>query len=143
MKKSLVSVINASMYRRGIIPRIWEFLRNYLVAFLLIGTFGWTMLEVYVTGTAPVPQQPPEGYTTERLTATLQWNKGSREGDIHLQVSVDDPTFEEPMLDLEVRGTTHNLSKLEPGRTYYWRLVREDESSAIATFKTSKYAVSF
>ena len=143
MKKSLVSVINASMYRRGIIPRIWEFLRNYLVAFLLIGTFGWTMIEVYVTGTVPVPQQPPEGYTTERLTATLQWNKGNREGAIHLQVSVDDPTFEEPMLDLEVSGTTHNLSKLEPGRTYYWRLVREDESSAIATFKTSKYAVSF
>ncbi len=131
------------MYRAGLIPRIWRFLRTYLVALALIFTLAFAFFEVYVTGVGPVPQQPPEGYTIERTNATLQWNKGTKKGPINLQVSMDDPKFKAPILEREVKNTSHAMNKLEPGHTYYWRLVQNDKPSPVATFKTSAYAIAF
>jgi hypothetical protein len=37
---------------------------------------------------APVPQQPPQGYEVEQSDATLQWNRGTLEKPIELEVPV-------------------------------------------------------
>lgn len=131
------------MPRRGIIPRLWDFARKYLVALFMLGAFGAAMFEVYVTGTGPVPQQPPEGYAIEELTATLRWDNGTRGGPVTLEVSVDDPGFAKPLLSRETASGSYALRDLEPGRTYYWRLVQAGRSSPVASFKTSPYAVTF
>ncbi|MCP4676227.1 MAG: hypothetical protein GY854_12105 [Deltaproteobacteria bacterium] len=131
------------MQRLGLIPRIWGFLRTYAVALALIGGLGFAFFEVYVTGVGPMPQQPPEGYTIERTKAALQWSKGTRKGGIKLQVAMDDPSFTKPILEKDVKGKSHTMNALEPGHTYYWRLVQGDDYSPIATFKTSAYAIKF
>ncbi|MDJ0765474.1 MAG: hypothetical protein QNJ97_21010 [Myxococcota bacterium] len=111
------------------------------VAILL--AFATAMFEVYVTGVGPVPQQPPEGYTIERTQTTLQWNRGTRDAPIELQVAMDDPTFGTLFLKRDVKGKTHLIKNLENGHIYYWRLVQDEQSSPVATFKTSAYAVKF
>ena len=124
-------------------PRLWSWVREYLVAVLLVGAFAHAMIQVYVTGTPPVPQQPPEGYVLQRLEARLQWNKGSDDGEVTLQVSMDDPDFLEPLVDKQQRGTTYRMRDLEPGHIYYWRVLKGDEASAVASFETSPYAIEF
>jgi predicted PurR-regulated permease PerM len=131
------------MLRIGLIPRLWLFARKYLVVLLLIGCFAFAMFQVYITGTPPVPQQPPQGYTLGRLQARLQWNKGTRPGAIQLQVSVDDPDFIEPLVDKKTTGSNHSMRNLLPGHTYYWRLVQEGKPGPVASFKTSPYAIKF
>ena len=121
--------------------RLGIFLRRYLVAVVLVASLGWALVQVYTSGTGPMPQQPPEGYTVERARASLQWNRGTRSEPITLQISIDDPTFAEPKVDRKVNGTSHSLNNLERGSTYYWRLVQAGEASPIASFKVSNYNV--
>jgi len=84
------------MHRPGVIPRLWDFVRLYLVALTLLGIFVWTVIEVYVLGVGPTPQQPPPGFVEERLETRLQWHKGNIPAPIQLQVSKDDADFTEP-----------------------------------------------
>ena len=100
-------------------------------------------LNVYVTGVGPVPQQPPEGYVVQRTQATFQWDMGNRDKPISLEVSMDDPDFTAPLLDRKVTGTTHTMTKLQPGHRYYWRLRQGDKISPVASFETSENAVNF
>jgi len=129
------------MHRTGILVRLAGFLRRYAIAVALIAALVIAMVRVQTSGVGPVPQYPPEGYTAVKTQVSLQWNKGTREEPITLQVSIDDPTFSEPVLDKKVGGTSHSMSKLEGGKTYYWRLVQGEEPSPVATFKVSKYNV--
>lgn len=131
------------MHRQGIISRIWGFVRNYAIPILLLGVFVQTVVQTYITGIAPVPQLPPLNYVLERNEAQLKWHKGTTEGKWELQVSKDDPEFKDPFVKRETSGKSHNLNNLEPGHTYYWRLIRGDDSSRVASFKTSPYAVAF
>ena len=131
------------MQRSGIIPRMWEFIRLYLVSLILIAIFTWTIVEVYLLGVGPAPQQPPPGFVEERLEARLQWHKGNLKEKTKLEVSVDNADFEELFVDKDVTGNTHLINKLEPGHTYYWRLVQGGEPSSVYTFKTSPHAVAF
>ena len=121
--------------------KIWEFIRAYAVAILLIAALAAAFFEVYVLGTGPVTQEPPEGYLNEVTNVTLQWNRGTRKKPIKLQIAVDDPSFAKPLFDREMSGTTHTMNELEPGHTYYWRLMQEDDPSPVATFKTSDNAI--
>jgi hypothetical protein len=127
----------------GTISYVWKFLRDFAILIILLGIFASTVLEVYVFGVGATPQLPPEGYELQELEAKLQWHRGNKEGAFTLQVAVDDPTFSELLLERQVSGTTHFMRDLEPGRTYYWRLLRDDEVSATRTFKTSAYAIDF
>ncbi|MCP4603280.1 MAG: hypothetical protein GY847_22655 [Proteobacteria bacterium] len=131
------------MQRPGLIPKLWEFLRTYLVAIVLISTLTLALFEVYISGTGPVPQMPPEGYQLGQAQVTLRWNRGTREGDIQLQVSMDDANFGKPMLDKKATGKSHSMRDLEPGHIYYWRLVQGNKTSPVAAFKTSPYAIKF
>jgi len=129
------------MPRLGILPVLWGLVRSHLVAAALVAALAAAFVEVYTTGTGPVPQAPPEGLLVERGRATLQWNRGTRPGPMTLQISLDDPDFAEPILERKVNGTSHTLNDLEPGRVYYWRLVHEGEASPAASFEVSKYDV--
>jgi len=121
--------------------RLGIFLRRYLVAVLLVGLLAAALIEVYATGTGPMPQQPPEGYTVERARASLQWNRGTRTEPITLQISIDDPTFASPKVERKVNGTTHSLNDLQRGSTYYWRLLQAGEPGPTASFKVSSHNV--
>jgi hypothetical protein len=129
------------MQRPGIVICIAGWLRRYVVALLLITTLAVALLRIHTSGVGPMPQQPPEGYTAVRTQVSLSWNRGTREAPITLQVSIDDPTFSSPFLERKVNGTSHSLTKLEGGTTYYWRLVQEGKPSPTASFKVSKYNV--
>lgn len=120
---------------------IWRLLRSYAVAVALVLALGAAFIEVYFIGTGPATQQPPEGYTIQNTNATLQWDRGTKKEPIQLQIAIDDPDFTELFVDKEVNGKTHRLNDLEPGHTYYWRLVQGDKPSPVATFKTSAYAI--
>ena len=125
------------------ISRVLNFLRDYGILVILLGIFVMTVAQVYVFGVGSAAQLPPEGYELQQLEAKLQWHRGNREGAFTLEVAKDDPTFSELVLERQVTGTTQMMRDLEPGRTYYWRLVRDDEISATHSFKTSKYAINF
>ena len=125
------------------ISSVWRFLRDYGIPIVLLGIFVLTVVQVYVFGVGATPQLPPEGYELQRLEAKLQWHRGNKDGAFTLEVAEDDPTFSELKLERQVTGTSHVMRDLEPGRIYYWRLVRDDEISATRSFKTSKYAITF
>jgi phosphodiesterase/alkaline phosphatase D-like protein len=129
------------MHRPGLIPWLWGFARSYGVAIALVVVFFTSFVGVYAFGTGPVPQQPPEGYEVEREQVTFQWNRGTRKAPIRLQVSRDDPSFSNPVLDLKVQGKTQVMRNLENGHIYYWRLMQGDKPSPVATFKTSANAI--
>jgi len=129
------------MQRTGILIGLARFVRRYLVAVALIGGLLVVLVQVDLFGTGPMPQYPPEGYTSYKTQESLQWEKGTREEEIVLQVSIDDPSFAAPALEKKVSGTSHSLNKLEGGKTYYWRLMQGDRPSPVATFKVSKYNV--
>jgi hypothetical protein len=129
------------MHRTGILVRLAGFLRRHTIAVVLIATLVVILVNAELHGVGPMPQYPPEGHTTVKTQVSLQWNKGTREEPITLQVSIDDPTFSEPMLEKKVGGTSHSMSKLEGGKTYYWRLVQGERPSPVASFKVSKYNV--
>jgi hypothetical protein len=131
-----------AMFRPGIIVRIWNFLRLYLVALVLLGIFVWTVLEVYVLGVGPTPQQPPPGFVEQRLNTRLQWHRGNREESMTLEVAKD-PGFKDKIVDRQASGTVHNLNNLEPGQTYYWRLIQGETPSRTYSFRTSEDAVAF
>jgi hypothetical protein len=129
------------MQRNGIAVSIALWLRKYTVTLLLIGTLLIALIKVHACGAGPVPQQPPEGHVTVKTRVSLSWNRGTRETPIMLQVAIDDPTFASPILEKKVSGTSHSLAKLESGKTYYWRLVQDDEPSPTASFEVSRYNV--
>jgi len=120
-----------------------DWLRRYAIGLALVTALVVAFAQYWTVGVGPVPQQPPEGYVIEKGTADLQWNRGTRAGDIHVQVSVDDPAFGAPAVDKVVAGTTHSVNILEPDHTYYWRLVQNGRPSRVAHFKTSKYHANF
>lgn len=129
------------MQRLAPIIRLWGFLRSYGVAVAILIAFFSSFFGVYLFGTGPVPQQPPEGYEVEREQVVFQWNRGTRKEPIRLQVSKDDPTFSKPVLDKEVPSKTHVMKNLENGHTYYWRLLQGNKPSPRASFKTSANAI--
>jgi hypothetical protein len=129
------------MRRRGILPAVALWLRRYAVALALIGMLLGALIQVYTVGTPPAPQQPPEGYLVEQDKVSLEWNAGTRDEKITLQVSIDDPDFAEPSLERETGGTSHTLSRLQGGATYYWRLVQGGDPGPTASFRVSRYHV--
>ncbi len=129
------------MRRRGILPTVGLWLRKYAVALLLVGLLLGALIQVYAVGTPPATQQPPEGYLVERDKVSLEWNTGTRKEPVTLQVSIDDPAFAEPFLERAITGSSHTLSRLQGGATYYWRLVQGGEPGPTASFRVSKYHV--
>lgn len=129
------------MLRRGILPTLGLWLRQYAVPLALIGALLIALIRVYAVGTPPAPQQPPEGYLVEVDKASLEWNPGTRKEPVTLQVSIDDPDFAAPFLEREMAGTGHTLSRLQGGSTYYWRLVQGGEPGPTASFRVSRFHV--
>jgi hypothetical protein len=132
-----------AMTHREIMQKAFTFSRLYLVTSLLALTLSWTFLTGFLTGVGPTPQSPADGYKFERTRATLQWDRGNRQGPIVLQVSMDDPDFGQPLIDRPVKRATHRFENLSPGHTYYWRLIQGEKRSPVASFKTSRNALSF
>ena len=126
-----------------ILLRFGIWLRKYLVALLLIFGFLFSMGNLYVNGSGPVPQLPPRNLEVLRKTVQLHWNQGTREGDIRLQIAMDDATFADPMVDKTVRGKSYTMRDLMPGKIYYWRLVQNDAPSPASFFRTSPNNVAY
>ena len=118
-----------------------KWLRKYFAAVFLITALVGSLAGNKLYGTGPMPQQPPEGYELHRGTVTLHWNKGTKKGDIVLQVSVDDPDFSTPILEKKLAASSHALSDLKRGKQYYWRLLQNNKPSPTASFKVYKYNV--
>jgi len=129
------------MLRRGILPTVALWLRNYAVALLLVGMLLAALIQVYAAGTPPAPQQPPEGYMVEQDRVSLEWNAGTRDQPVVLQVSIDDPRFTDPVVEREMKGTSHSMTRLRGGATYYWRLVQGGRPGPVASFRVSRYHV--
>ena len=123
----------------GIITQL--IIRGYLAAVLLIGYLSVILISTAISGAPPLPQFPPEGYVVERDMALLRWNKGTREGQVDLQISIDDPDFEKDVQTVKKVRTSHSLRNLKNGSTYYWRLVQNESASPVASFKVSKHNV--
>jgi hypothetical protein len=129
------------MYRPGLLVLLWAFVRSYLVPILLLATLTAAIVQVYTTGTPPVPQEPPEGYVVQSGRVDLEWNRGTRLEPIQLQVSIDDPKFTKPAIERSAPGASYSLGELQPGHVYYWRLVQGEKAGPTASFETSKYYV--
>jgi hypothetical protein len=127
----------------GVVSFTARFLWRYLAAAALIGGLTTAMVGVALSGTGPVPQGPPEGYSVASGRVSLEWNKGTRKGPITLEVSVDDPTFAKPIVQKKISGVSHQMAEIRPGKTYYWRLVQGSEKSPTASFRVPASYVDF
>lgn len=130
------------MYRGGLLEKAWRGVRAYLVALLLVIGLGVSCARTLLGDIGPRPQHPPPGYALARTQVQLQWSAGNRGGDIRVQVSTD-AAFGELLVDEVPPRNTRDLKDLEPGRTYYWRLVQRDRTSSIASFEVSPIALRF
>ena len=118
-------------------------LRKYAVTLALMATLVAAMAGAALFGAAPMPQQPPDGYVAERGRVSLSWSKGTRKEPITLQISTGDPSFSAPIVDKEMKANSHNVTKLERGATYYWRLIQGGHASPTAHFEVSRYNARF
>ena len=120
---------------------VW--LRKYAVTLALMATLVAAMAGAALFGAAPMPQQPPNGYDVERGKVSLSWSKGTRGEPITLQISIGDPDFSAPIVDKKMNTNSHNVTKLERGATYYWRLIQGGNASPVAHFQVSRYNARF
>jgi len=131
------------MHRSGMIVSFMLWCRSYLIALTLIAVLALSFWEVLINGTGPMPQHPTVGHVVPRNTTDLQWSMGTRKEPIRLLISIDDPDFTNPFMDRTVKRKSINLPNLEPGRTYYWKLVQGDSDSPISRFHVSSTALRF
>ena len=132
------------MRRSGTLPLLWRTLRSYAVTVAALGCIASAFVEVHTTGIGPVPQHPPDNLEIAQNRVLLQWNRGSSaEVPIELEVSMDDPSFASPILKRAAKGKTYTMTDIEPGHTYYWRLVQKGMPSPVGRFRTSPLAVEF
>lgn len=131
------------MTRTGLIPRIAAWLRVYLIPVCLFCVVLVSVIETVTSSVDPMPQHPPHGLNLVRDHVQLQWSKGNGEGELRLQVAIDDLTFSTMIVDEAVVKNTHRLKKLEPGRTYYWRLVKGGEPGFVSVFTISANALRY
>jgi hypothetical protein len=121
--------------RAGFLIAAARFVWRYAATAALVGALAAAMIRVAAVGTGPVPQGPPNGYSVASGRVSLEWNKGTRKEPFKVQVSVEDPSFAEPIVDKAVSGTSYALPNLLPGKKYYWRLVQGDEASPTSSFE--------
>ena len=131
------------MTRTGLIPRIVAWLRVYLIPVCLFCVVLVSVIETVTSSVDPMPQHPPHGLNLVRDHVQLQWSKGNGAGELRLQVAVDDSTFSTMIVDKAVVKNTHRLKELEPGRTYYWRLVKGGEPGFVSVFTISANALRY
>jgi hypothetical protein len=129
------------MRGHGAILRGLRFLRTYLAAVALAAALAVSAIEVCAVGTEPAPQAPPSGTVLYAGHAELRWSRGTRGGEIRLQVAPDDPGFVVPSIDEVESGTGKKVEGLEAGKTYYWRLVRDGDPGPIMAFTISRDAL--
>jgi hypothetical protein len=119
----------------GVVSFAVRFAWRYAVTAVLVIGLAAAMIEVATSGTAPAPQQPPDGYSAASGRISLEWDKGTRTTPITVQISVDDPSFSKPILDRVVGGGAYTLTDIRPGKAYYWRLVQDGDAGPTANFK--------
>jgi hypothetical protein len=122
--------------------RLWRWGRVYLVAVLLLAALAASCVRTLTNAVEPRPQHPAPGYVLSRPSIQLQWSAGNRDGEIRLQLSTD-REFDALMIDEVVTRHTHALKNLEPGRTYYWRLVQGNRAGDVSWFEVSPTALRF
>jgi len=131
------------MTRVGLIPWIVAWLRIYLIPVCLFCVVLVSVIETVTSGVEPMPQHPPHGMSMVRDHVQLQWSKGNGDGELKLQVAVDDSAFSTMIVNKAVVKNTHRLKRLKPGRTYYWRLVRGGEPGFVSVFTISANALRY
>jgi hypothetical protein len=118
-----------------------RFLRKHLVATALVAALAASAIEVVAVGTDPAPQGPPSGVVLYAGQAELRWSRGTRGGEIRLQVSPGDPGFSAPSIDEVAKGTGRKLDGLRAGEIYYWRLVRDGDPGPVMKLAISRDAL--
>ena len=124
-----------------LLAAVW--LRKYAVTLALMVMLVTAMASAALFGAGPMPQQPPQGYDVERGRVSLSWSKGTRKEPITLQISIGDPGFNSPIINKEMTTNSHNITKLERGATYYWRLIQNGHAGPTAHFHVSRYNARF
>jgi len=128
--------------RASIAARTWRWMRAYLVALLLVGGLALSLARTVAGTVGPHAQHPPAGYVHQRTTTELQWSVGNRGGEVRVQLSTS-PGFEELLLDEVPRRPVRELRDLEPGRTYYWRLVQGGSVADVSSFVVAPTALRY
>jgi hypothetical protein len=91
-----------------------------------IGTSSWSSVWSFTTTMEapgiPTLSSPGNGVTCQPSSLTLQWNAVS--GASYYQLQLDDNSdFSSPEVDQSsIGGTSHAVSSLSAGATYYWRV---------------------
>lgn len=93
------------------------------------GTSDWSAVSNFVTGysqssapAAPVLASPVNGASGVSISPTLQWNISSNASSYGLQVSTNSSFNSFVINQSGITGTTYNLTDLNTGTTYYWRV---------------------
>ncbi|MBW2276933.1 MAG: hypothetical protein JRF63_05535 [Deltaproteobacteria bacterium] len=128
--------------RRSFAARLWRWIRAYFVASLLVGGLVVSCVRALNDDIEPRAQHPPPGYVLARTRAQLQWSAGTLDGEVRIQVSTS-PGFDELLIDEVAPRNTRELRNLEPGTTYYWRLIKGDHLSDVAWFEVSPTALKY
>jgi len=129
---------------RPLLARSAGVVARYGVFAALAGALAWSGIKVATIGTDPVPQCPPDGMEMETDDALLEWSRGTRGGEIRLQVSARGAGgADERIVDEVVRDDSRRLKRLRPGTTYTWRLVQGGEPSPEAEFSVSRNALRY
>ena len=115
---------------------------NY--SLLLKGTIGANHrhrialgLRIMNDDTTPTLNSPADNSNEVVINPQLLWNEVAGTADYHLEVA-SDPLFSNMTHDVsELRAPTHQLSDLDLGETYYWRV---SSNSPCANFTSSTYS---
>ena len=98
---------------------------------------NWTSTYYFDTGTdtyeqlsAPSPQTPENGEDGVSTSPTFTWSSVTEADHYQLQLSIS-PVFDPLYFDGTTTGTSHQLTGLEFGGSYYWRVkaVNDDSES--------------
>jgi hypothetical protein len=136
--------MTASSRRTAILLRVARWMRSYLVPAALIVLVAWVALKAFSGDVSPNPEFPPEGYDVVRDTIELEWSRSSEKEKTRLQVVIDDDSFDgKKVVDEDVYTKTYTLNQLEPGRTYFWRVIEKGKTSRSSSFRVAEDAVRY
>ncbi|NGP78196.1 fibronectin type III domain-containing protein, partial [Balneolaceae bacterium YR4-1] len=107
-------------------------------------TGNWSSIRSFSTAKNSTPAvsllSPSDGATDLSTTLTFEWEALSGIGNYQFQLASSN-SFSSPVTDVSVSSTTHEVSGLENGKTYYWRVQAAEDGdtsnwSSIFSFGT-------
>ncbi len=105
-----------------------------------VGESNWsevwyfTTKDNFLSPDAPSLKGPGNNTVGTETTLTLEWNPESKSEKYHLQVSKQKDIVTGDVADVEVTGTSYELTGLDEGTWYYWRVAGVNTAGGEGTF---------